>query len=285
MTARWIELGDGVLVRRYAELDLSIGLVLGDGECLVVDARGDLVQGAELAAAVREITPTPGTVVITHAHWDHSFGTASLLPSAVWAHRNCHADLLANGHRQRAEVATMYRREGRAEDAERVSAVEPVLPDHLVTDRAELTVGGRRVVLAYFGPGHTDSDLVAHVPDAGVVFAGDLVEQGAPPAFEDSYPLSWPTAVDGILALAPAVVSPGHGAPVDAEFVAAQRAELALISELGDAVISGGCSRRDALVRSPYPDEVLYTAIRRIQTTRPAVGKCPTHTHDIQPNG
>jgi glyoxylase-like metal-dependent hydrolase (beta-lactamase superfamily II) len=273
MSTRWVELADGVLVRRYVELDLSIGLVLGDGECLVVDTRGDLVQGLELAAAVREVTPSPWTVVITHAHWDHSFGTASLLPTAVWAHQNCRADLLADGHQQRANVAAMYRDQGREDDARRVLAVEPVLPDRLVTDRAGLTVGGRQVELAYFGPGHTDSDLVVHVPDAGVVYAGDLVEQGAPPAFEDSFPHLWPAAVDGIIGLAPTVVSPGHGDPVDLDFVTAQRAELALISELSADVVAGRRSRRDALVRSPYSDVVLGSAIKRTRAIRPESAK------------
>ena len=127
--------------------------------------------------------------------------------------------------------------------------------------------------MAHFGPGHTDSDLVVHVPDAGVVYAGDLVEQGAPPAFEDSFPHLWPAAVDGIIGLAPTVVSPGHGDPVDVDFVTAQRAELALISELGAGVIAGRCSRRDALVRSPYSDVVLGSVIERTRATRPQSAK------------
>lgn len=273
MTARWVELGDGVLVRRYVELDLSIGLVLGDGECLVVDARGDLVQGAELAAAVREVTTTPWTVAITHAHWDHCFGTASLLPSDVWAHGNCRADLVRTGHTQRDDVAAWYREQGRQADAEHVAEVEPVLPDRLVTDQTELDIGGRRVVLAYFGPGHTDGDLVVHVRDAGVVYVGDLVEQGAPPAFEDAFPLLWPTAVDGILGLEPTVVVPGHGEPVGVDFVTRQRSELALVAELCADVVAGRCDREDALDRSPYTGEVLGTAIGRTQATRPDVGK------------
>ena len=71
MTARsdhWIEVGDRVLVRRHTELDLSTGLMLGERSCLVVDTRGDPAQGAELAVAVREVTPLPGSVVLTHAH-------------------------------------------------------------------------------------------------------------------------------------------------------------------------------------------------------------------------
>jgi len=56
---RWVEVGDGVLARRYGELDLTVGLVVGDGACLVVDTRGDAVQGTELAAAVRSVTAAP----------------------------------------------------------------------------------------------------------------------------------------------------------------------------------------------------------------------------------
>ncbi|HEY1574555.1 MAG TPA: MBL fold metallo-hydrolase [Pseudonocardiaceae bacterium] len=273
MTDRWVELGDGVLVRRYAELDLSIGLVVGDGACLVVDTRGDLVQGAELAAAVREVTRAPWTVVLTHAHWDHSFGTGSLLPTAVWAHERCRTDLAEHGTEMRADVAAMYRAMDRPADAEHVLAVDPVLPDRVVGRHAELTVGGRAVVLAHFGRGHTDNDLVVHVPDAGVVFAGDLVEQGAPPAFGDAFPLAWPATVDGIADLRPEIVSPGHGDPVGVAFVRAQRAELAVVAEVGADVVAGRCGRRDALLRSPYPAGVLDTAIERIRATRTESGK------------
>lgn len=276
MTGRWVELGDGVLVRRYAELDQSLGLILGDGACLVVDTRGDLVHGAEWAAAVREVTKAPWTVAITHSHWDHCFGTAEFLPGEVWAHEACRADLVANGTRQRDNVARRYREYGRpdlTELADLISVVEPVLPDRLVRDRAELTVGGRAVVLAYFGAGHTDNDLVVHVPDSGVVFAGDLVEQGAPPSFGDAYPVEWPTAVGGILGLGPTVVSPGHGEPVGPEFVAGQRDELTLIAELSSEVVAERCSMADALLRSPYPADVLRTAVKRVRTTRSEVAK------------
>jgi glyoxylase-like metal-dependent hydrolase (beta-lactamase superfamily II) len=263
MSGRWVEVGDGVLVRRYTELDQSIGLVVGDDACLVVDTRGDLGQGAELAAAVREVTGLPWTVVLTHSHWDHCFGTASFLPADVWAQERCHADLLATGIEQRDTVVRMYRDLGRPEVADAVAAVEPVLPSRLVRERAELSVGGRAVVLAYFGPGHTDNDIVVQVPDAGVVFAGDLVEQGAPPAFGDAVPAAWPTAVDGILGLAPTVVVPGHGEPVNASFVTGQRAELALIAELCGDVVNDRCGLSDAELRSPYPADVLRTAVER----------------------
>ncbi|HEX4723147.1 MAG TPA: MBL fold metallo-hydrolase [Pseudonocardiaceae bacterium] len=273
MSERWIELGDGVLVRRHRSLDQSIGLVVGDDGCLVVDTRGDLVAGAELAAAVREVTRLPWTVVLTHSHWDHCFGTAEFQPTTIWAHELCHADLMRSGIEQRDNVARHYAASGQPEVAERLLAVEPVLPDRLMRDRAELSVGGRRVVLSYFGPGHTDNDIVVQVPDAGVVFAGDLVEQGAPPSFSDSHPLAWPTAVQGIIGLAPRVVSPGHGEPVDLDFVIRQQAELTLIADLCSDLVTDRCSMAAALDRSPYPAAVLHAAVSRVRTSRPDVPK------------
>ncbi|GAA2866303.1 MBL fold metallo-hydrolase [Streptosporangium fragile] len=260
---RWVEVADRVLVRRYAELDLSVGLVLGDGGCLIVDTRGDERQGAELAAQVRRITRDPWTVAITHSHFDHSFGTRAFLACPVWAHEGCRADLAENGERARREWVLHYRAEGRPDIAADIAGTGIVLPDHLVSDRADLTVGGRPVVLTHLGRGHSGNDLVVHVPDAGVVFAGDLVENGAPPAYEDAYPLEWPAAVAGLLDLAGTTVVPGHGDPVDRAFVAAQHAEIAAVARLCAEVAAGRLTPGEAVRRSPYPEETTRIALGR----------------------
>ena len=70
-----------------------------------------------------------------------------------------------------------------------IEAVEISPPDQVFDDAVTLDVGNRSVVLAYHGLGHTDGDVVVAVPGAGVLFAGDLVEEGAPPQFHDGYPL------------------------------------------------------------------------------------------------
>ena len=146
----------------------------------------------------------------------------------MWAHRGCRADLARGGAAQHAEALAWYRTQGRPGA---VPLIEPVLPDRVVDTRAELDLGGRGVLFAHLGPGHTDHDLVVGVPDARVLFAGDLVEQGARPAFEDAHPLRWPTTLTALLALGAAVVVPGHGEPVDATFVTAQRDELAKLAD------------------------------------------------------
>ena len=261
--ARWLEVGDGVLVRRYAELDLSIGLVLGPTGCLVIDTRGDEIQGAELAAAVRGVTALPWTVVVTHAHFDHCFGTGALLACQVFAHARCVAALAADGEAYRQAWIERYRRQGRPEMAEALAEARLVIPAALPADRAELSVGGREVVFTHLGRGHTDHDLLVQVPDAGVLFTGDLVENGAPPAIgADAYLAEWAPTLDAVVDLLGAGTAvPGHGDPVDAGFVATQRDELAVLAGLVAAVRTGALDAADAIRRSPYPEATTRDAL------------------------
>ncbi|HEX6351595.1 MBL fold metallo-hydrolase [Actinophytocola sp.] len=228
MSGRWLEVADGVYARRYAELDQTLGLVVGDTHCLVIDTGTDELHGASMAAAVRFVTPLPWSVVITHAHFDHFFGTKAFLPAPVIAHERCRAVILAEGDMQRRAWSARYRSEGKGEQADRLASAKLVAPNEVINSSVLLDLGGRTVTLIHPGPAHTDHDVIVHVPDVAVVFAGDLVEQGAPPSIgPDSHVSDWPAALDAIIALDPAIVVPGHGDPVDVGFVRRQRDELA----------------------------------------------------------
>src|SRR5215218_8967759 len=254
----WQEVADGVLVRRHRSLDLNCGLVLGDGACMVIDTRSHLGEAADLIAAVRAVTPHRWTVVNTHAHYDHCFGNGAFRPAAIWASRGCAADLAATGELQRAVAVAALREEGQDAEADQVDAAPIDLPGHLVGDVAVLDIGGREVTLRFLGRGHTDADLVVEVEaerDGTVLFAGDLVEEGAPPAFEDAFPADWPATLGRLHALARGPVVPGHGAVVDAAFVGTQREELL-------AVLSA--------LRSGRPEDGPYdAATMRIASSRP----------------
>ena len=69
-------------------------------------------------------------------------------------------------------------------------------PDRVFADAATLDLGGREIRLAYLGRGHTDNDIVVSIPDADVLCAGDLLENGAPPWFGDGYPMDWPATAE-----------------------------------------------------------------------------------------
>jgi glyoxylase-like metal-dependent hydrolase (beta-lactamase superfamily II) len=262
-----VELADGVLARRYGELDLTVGLVIGGERALVVDTRGDRAQGAELAAAVRAVTTLPMGIVYTHAHFDHCFGTSALTGFPVYAHPGCAAALAEGAEVQRAEWTAYYRLRGDHNTADHLAASPVVTPSALVSLEKVLDLGGRSVALSHPGLAHTDHDLTVHVPDAAVLFAGDLVEQGAPPDFTDAYPLSWPAAIERLRALDPATVVPGHGSPVPPGFVTAQLEELIIVATLCRAVLAGETTEAAAQAGSPYPEETTRTALVRARMT------------------
>jgi glyoxylase-like metal-dependent hydrolase (beta-lactamase superfamily II) len=262
-TYQWREVGDRVLVRRHDALDLNVGLVLGEGACLVVDTHSSEADGRELAQAVRRVTRDPWVVADTHAHFDHCFGNAAFRPAQIWGHRRCAQSLQAYGDAQRRLTAAAYREQGRPEVADRIEATRIDPPDQLVDDVASLTVGGRPVHLRHLGRGHTDNDLVLVVADAAVLFAGDLVEQGAPPAFEDAFPLEWPGTLDALADLVEGAVVPGHGDVVDRAFVLAQRAAIAEVADLARMAYADGRPVDAVLAEMPFPESAARQAAER----------------------
>ncbi|MGC5021876.1 MBL fold metallo-hydrolase [Micromonospora sp. DT47] len=266
MNARFVAVADRVHVLREPLLDVNVTLVVGDGEALLVDTLSTAGQAAELAVAARAVTPYPWIVVNTHHHFDHCFGNATLAadpPRPVYAHEVAAAALREPDRLRRAAYEEM--RDERPELAAELAETVLLAPTHTVHTETVLDVGGRRVVLRHPGHGHTDADLVVHVPDADVLVAGDLVEQGGPPAFEDSYPLRWPDALAELLRLTtPAtVVVPGHGAPVDAEFVQAQHAQLVELAWLIRAAHTAAAPPERVAADSPFGARPGLAAARR----------------------
>jgi glyoxylase-like metal-dependent hydrolase (beta-lactamase superfamily II) len=128
-------------------------------------------------------------------------------------------------------------------------------PDQLFADTATIDLGGREIRLAYLGRGHTDNDIVLSVPDADVLCAGDLLENGAPPYFGDGYPMDWPATAEALLGLVGerTVVVPGHGDHAGRAFVESSLAAFRSIASLASRIHSGDLDLEAALALSPYP--------------------------------
>ncbi|HEY2887323.1 MAG TPA: MBL fold metallo-hydrolase [Candidatus Limnocylindrales bacterium] len=244
----WIELGDRVFTRRYRFYQQQVGVVLGDGEVLVIDTRSTARQAHEIRDDIRELSHDPVTIVVdTHWHYDHTFGNSVFRPAAIWGQERCRPRLLEFGERMRAATAGLMP-ELAADLAEVV--IDP--PDRSFAETARVLVGGRPVWLRYLGRGHTDSDIVIEVPDAGVLFAGDLLEHGATPFFGDAYPLDWPETVARVLDLVRGAVVPGHGPVGDRAFVEGQLAAFLEVARLGREVNAGRMTLDDAVDASPF---------------------------------
>ena len=150
----------------------------------------------------------------------------------------------------------------------RETVIDP--PERTFDDRAAVEVGDRVVELSYHGRAHTDGDIVLVVPDADVMFAGDLLEEGAPPSFDDSFPLEWPATVERLLPLATGAIVPGHGAIGDHGFVRDQLAAFGRLVELARAVHDGSHDLEAAIAEPlfygrPTPENAFERALAQLR--------------------
>lgn len=256
--SKWSEVGESVFVGRYEWLALTIGAVVGEDGVLLVDTRASHRQARELIEDLKDLTDRPVRwVVNTHYHWDHCWGNALFRGAEVWGHENTRRRLLERGEESRTELLNLMP----AEYHDEMREVEIVPPEYTFADRVSLLIG-REVRLRYHGRGHTDSDISIAVP--GVLFAGDLVEEAAPPAFGDAFPLDWPDALDKLLGHVDGLVVPGHGAPVDRAFVEQQQADIATTVRLAREAFESDTPIEEVELRqSPFPDEVSRSVIER----------------------
>jgi glyoxylase-like metal-dependent hydrolase (beta-lactamase superfamily II) len=265
----WTEVADGVLQRRYQPWDVNVCVVRGDDGLLVVDTRATPREGAELRDDLRELGNRPVRwVVNTHAHFDHTFGNQAFTGPDLRDRPDLYGHALVPDHFDRYERPLLARwlAEGR-EPADQLRDVVLTPPDVLITDRHVLDVGGRAVDLVHLGRGHTDNDLLLHVPSVGAWLVGDVVEQSGPPLYgTGSFPLEWPSTVRALVRQLAAddVVVPGHGTPVDAEFARAQAGQLQQVADLLVELHSAGVPVESVYdeggERWPFPREALGTA-------------------------
>jgi len=260
MSERWNEVATGVFVRRHRSLDLNIGAVVcGDG-VLIIDTRASHVQAAEMVESLKDFTRLPVRWVInTHHHWDHTFGNQVFPEAALWGLERTAEVMRTQGEAMRAQVKAMA-----PDHADTLDQVVITPPRLTFATTATLTFGGTVVEMRHLGRGHTDNDIVISLPERNVLFAGDLIEEGAPPSFNDSFPLDWPDTVNALLPLAGGVVVPGHGATVDHAFVARQLDELQIVARLARERHADGIDPVAAAEMSgPYTPEVLAAAFVR----------------------
>ncbi|HYY00718.1 MAG TPA: fumarylacetoacetate hydrolase family protein, partial [Mycobacterium sp.] len=187
----------------------NAGLVAGDGASLLVDTLFDLPLTREMLAAMAPITDrAPITdALITHSNGDHTHGNQLLDASVRVIAATGTAEEIAHGMApemlvmaQTADlgpVATAYLRERFGPFD--FGGITLRNADQTFDDRLTVEVGGRMVELLNLGPAHTAADSVVHVPDAGVLFAGDLLFIGCTPIVWAGPIANWVAACDAMI--------------------------------------------------------------------------------------
>ncbi|WP_188197321.1 MBL fold metallo-hydrolase [Nonomuraea sp. SYSU D8015] len=213
----------------------NIGVIGGRHSVLVVET-GMGPRNAETVLAFAADYAKGRTLYLTttHFHPEHAFGARTFAGEATYLiNRDQAEDLRLKG----PGYVEMFRGLGEPV-ARRLEGVELGQPD-LVYDQAhDLDLGGRVVRLRATGRAHSKGDQVVEVPDAGVLFTGDLVEAGQfaifpwfPPHDTDVSGTRWLAVMRRLADERPRVVVPGHGAVGDAQLLADVRDYLQLLRD------------------------------------------------------
>jgi cyclase len=202
------KVGEGVyaaITRDGGKSGSNAGFVVGEEGVAVIDTFVDVAPAQQLLAEIRKVTNLPIRFAInTHYHLDHTGGNKVFADSGatVIAHENLRGWL-------RTENMKFFGQSIKPEQKARVDAL--VLPQLTYEDGVHLYLGSRMLIV-HFMPGHTGGDSVVFVPDANVVFAGDLFWKTHLPNLIDASTEAWIPTLEKLQAEHPAAMFiPGHG--------------------------------------------------------------------------
>ncbi len=202
------EIGKGVFAYT-AEGDPNSGIVIGDEGVLVFDAQATPAMAGAVMARIREVTDRPVThVVLSHYHAVRVLGAPAYHAREIIASDAARAMIAERGEADKASEIGRFPRLFRG--AETIEGL--TWPTLTFAAAMSLYLGRKEVRLMHIGRGHTAGDIVAYIPDADAIFAGDLVEYGATPYCGDAHFSDWPATLDKLADFDIGAMVPGRGA-------------------------------------------------------------------------
>ena len=167
-------------------------------------------------------------VINTHHHFDHTNGNQVFADACIVAHENCPegmktftenmgdfityrrarysrrdslAKTLSDASKMKKRLQDLvFTSRMMCDDLE--SSFKSTLPTLTFNDRVIIDLGDLTLKLIYFGPGyHTDNDVIATIPEEGLVFTGDLLQayETVAGVTSDGHFSEWLSALDAVL--------------------------------------------------------------------------------------
>jgi len=191
-----------------AQGDPNTGVIVGDDGCIVFDAQATPAMAKDVIARVKAVIDKPiKYVVLSHYHAVRVLGASAYNAQGVVASLETRRLI---GERGKQDWDSEYGRFPRLfQDAESIPGL--TWPNMAFESEMSLWLGKREVRLMHLGAGHTSGDIVAWVPDAEVMFTGDLIEYHSACYCGDAHLREWPSTLDEIKSFDARAVAPGRG--------------------------------------------------------------------------
>jgi glyoxylase-like metal-dependent hydrolase (beta-lactamase superfamily II) len=192
-----------------AEGDPNSGVIVGDDGVMVIDAQATPVMARQVIDRVAKVTDKPiKYVLLSHYHAVRVLGASAYKGAEILASAATRELIAERGQADMDSEIGRFPRLFRAVE----SIPGLTWPSITFPDQMSVWLGKREVRIMHIGRGHTAGDVVAYVPDANVVFSGDLVEYHSACYCGDAHFTDWPATLDRLAEFSAQALVPGRGA-------------------------------------------------------------------------
>lgn len=208
-TVRLEEVAAGTFACIAEHIGANAGFVVGSTGVALVDTQLTPTTSMEVLRAVRRVTAKPIQFVInTHHHSDHVFGNQYFSPPGLIVAHERAAERIAESMEEASRRAASTW-PALASDFEELRVTPPSVT---FSERLTIELGNRLLRLLYLGRAHTDGDVYVLVPDAKILYCGDVFFNRVVPAMFDGYFFDWSATLETLGNMPAEVFVPGHGA-------------------------------------------------------------------------
>lgn len=191
-----------------AEGDPNTGVIIGDKSVMIIDAQATPRMAEMVIKKIRTVTDKPiSHVVLSHYHAVRVLGASAYGAAQIIMSDKARAMVVERGQEDWDSEFQRFPRLFQGHE----SIPGLTWPTTTFSDEMTVYLGNRTVVLKHLGRAHTAGDIVAWVPDDGVMFTGDIVEYHSACYCGDGHFGDWGATLDAIKGYSPRAIAPGRG--------------------------------------------------------------------------
>jgi glyoxylase-like metal-dependent hydrolase (beta-lactamase superfamily II) len=222
----------------------NAGVIIGDRDVIVIDSLTNQAMTFALLEEIRRITDKPVRILInTHSHADHVY-TNHLFPAAT---------VISSGP-GRAKTKEFQQQQSLHDRTFKNLFPGVDFTDGRYTLQNMTFAGGislfqneREIHVIELGPGHSESDVIVHLPVEKIVFCGDLFINSLPPLPAEGHLTDTIASLRKLEELQADIYVAGHGSPGTQTDISDQRILLESLERQSHACFDQGLSYDEAM--------------------------------------
>lgn len=220
-------------------LPVSNAVLFETDEGLVLVDAGAAAAGPALLDAIRSVSDAPiHTLIYTHAHVDHAYGTWALLEAGEQPEVVAHAAMPKRFERYIRLRGSIARQMSQPLADLPDDRGDVVWPTRIFEGRLELEIGGETFVLQHH-LGETDDQLYVWVPGRKALACADYYQEWIPNVGNGKrvqrYVEEWAVALREMAGLGAEILLPGHGGAVEGTHLI--HGDFTLLADALDSIV------------------------------------------------